>query len=50
MQAKIAESSVLTGKGEVTNENFEKLQTSIENLSIEADDERDEHSKTQARI
>jgi hypothetical protein len=45
----MGEGSVITGKGEVNNENFEKLQTSIENLSIEADDERDEHGKSVAR-
>ena len=34
--------SVVTGKGEVTKEEqYEKLQTSIDNLSIDADDERE---------
>ena len=34
--------SVITGKGEVLkDEQYEKLQTSIDNLSVDADDERE---------
>ena len=40
------EGSVITGKGEVNNELYEKLQTSIDNLSIDADDERDDNIET----
>ena len=40
--------SVITGKGEVLkDEQYEKLQTSVDNLSIDADDERDDNAETQ---
>ena len=41
------EGSVITGKGEVLkDEQYEKLQTSVDNLSIDADDERDDNIET----
>ena len=47
-QELLVEGSIRTGQGEVlNNEQFEKLQTSIENLSIDADDEREENGETQ---